>query len=85
MEGYRKKAAQSVGVLYENIIPVSIEIETITIDEIISEKKKRQHHDEVEKDNQGLYKKGEHLWIPDDAASLKLRITVEAHCGERGR
>lgn len=31
-----------------------------------------------------MRKKGEQIWIPDEARELKLRIAVEAHCGERG-
>lgn len=36
------------------------------------------------KDDKGIWMANGKIWIPKDANSLKLRIAVAGHCGERG-
>lgn len=83
-KGYRAVSAQRVVALYADIVPSAHEVEDITIKEIINEQKNLYPPVGVEKDEIGLFKKDQRTWIPDDAKTLKLRITVEAHRGERG-
>lgn len=59
-------------------------MEAITREEIICEQEKHQKLAGVEKDDQGIHKKGKPVWIPNDAASLKLCITIEVHCEDHG-
>lgn len=59
-----------VPALYRDIVPSSNEIEAIIIEEIISEQQKHQPPDGVGNDGDEAYKKGQQIWIPDEAPSL---------------
>lgn len=59
-------------------------MDPIAVEEIIDEQQKHQHPVGVEKDDNGVYKKGQQTWIPDKAKMFRLRIAVNSHCGDDG-
>lgn len=83
-KGYRGTSAQKVAALYKEILPSAHLVNTISVEGIINEQRKHHYPAGGKKDADGVYMKGQQIWIPDDATNLKLRTTVEAHCGERG-
>lgn len=82
-KGYRAASAKRAATLYTDIVPSAHEVDALAVEEIINEQHKHQHPVGIEKDDDGVYKKGQKTWIPDDARSPKLRVTADAHCGER--
>lgn len=81
---YRNVLAQRVAVLYTDIVPSSSTIKAVTLTEIINEQQQQEIPKNLRRDNEGIYRKGQQIWIPEEASDLKLRITIDAHCGERG-
>lgn len=55
----------------------------VITNEIGREQAKHELPAEVGLSLNGLYKKGEQIWILDKVDKLKLRILVSAHCGQQ--
>lgn len=82
---FRAQRSETLGALYEYIVPTSGEHVLITAKDIKDEHGKCDMKDGPEIDAESVYRKGTLIWIADEAVKTKLQIVLEAHCGERGR
>lgn len=70
--------------LYEDVVPAEKDLKHVTKKEIMEEDDKHKPLNQLEKDENGIYRKDNCIWISDEAVNIKLGIIVEAHCVERG-
>lgn len=74
----------STAALYKDIVPAAA---TRTIINIKDVKRKQEYYFETETSIQHkdcIMYSDSNIWMPEKTEELKLRIIVEAHCGERG-
>lgn len=85
-KGYRTTTAKTsmVAALYKDIAPTSEDLTAVWINEIKLHQARHHSPAETEIDDDGIHKYNQRIWVPSGANDLKLRIAVEAHCGERG-
>lgn len=77
-KGYRATSAQSrmIAALYEDIIPSSTKMNIISMSDIKREQTKHQPPATAHRDKDEIVRIKEKIWIPNEAANLKLRIAV---------
>lgn len=65
-------------------MPASDPVDSVTTEEIKHEQHQHTAPREDVKDAHGIYIVKKRIWIPASVTKLKLRIAVDADCGERG-
>lgn len=85
-KGYRSVKAQTklIAALYGDIMPSSTEMKSVSVEEVGREQRKHSTPGDAVRDEEIIYLMEGKIWIPSIATNVKLRIEVEAHCGERG-
>lgn len=85
-KGHRTISAKpgSIAALYQDIVPTAASRATINIEDIKREQANNPATETNVQHKDGIMYKDNTIWIPEKAKDLKLRIVVEAHCGERG-
>ena len=86
--GYRGKQPRArriqVKLLEDDLIPSAEREEFIwpTLQEVCSlQEESASQPTEARKGNDGLWRIGSRVWIPDDASDIQIRLLVAAHCG----
>lgn len=66
------------------MVPAAKHLKNVTTKDITEEQGTYEPLDQLAKNEDGRYRNDSRIWISKEAVNLKLRITVEAHCGECG-
>lgn len=85
-KGYRSNSARTnmIAALFKDITPTMEETVPVSIEEVKQLQSKQKHPSGTKLDADGVCMHDHQIWIPTEANDVKLRIIVEAHCGDQG-